>query len=149
MNGPQMIGELSARERIDRRSEWDPNTGCQLWFGPTDRYGYPCLTYRQKHTRAHRLSILDSLGLTDTDLHVMHKCHTPACVNPEHLALGTHTENMNDVKVRAQPRPYSRVTPSLKAEMARRASERQPVRQIARDMGFDPATVRYHTERSQ
>jgi hypothetical protein len=36
-------------------------------------------------------------GPIPTDKWVLHRCHNKACVNPEHLYLGTHRENMQDM----------------------------------------------------
>ncbi len=50
----------------------------------------------QKLLRAHRFSWQIHKGDIPEKLHVLHKCDTPACVNPDHLFLGTNGDNMRD-----------------------------------------------------
>jgi hypothetical protein len=53
----------------------------------------------KKRYRAHRFAFLLLHGDIPNDLLVLHTCDNPICVNPAHLYLGTHQDNMDD-KVR-------------------------------------------------
>lgn len=73
----------------------EPNTGCLLWSGTLAKDGYGHL-YAKGPTLAHRHAWTISRGPIPTDMDVCHKCDTPSCVNPDHLFLGTHLDNMRD-----------------------------------------------------
>lgn len=59
--------------------------------------GYGHLTYNGKNVRAHRFFYENLIGPIPEDLHVLHKCDNPLCVNPKHLFLGTHQDNVQDM----------------------------------------------------
>lgn len=51
-----------------------------------------------KNYNAHRWAYSQEHGLIPRGMEVMHTCDVPACVNPAHMKLGTHVENMKDCK---------------------------------------------------
>lgn len=69
---------------------------CHEWIRGKNRGGYGKITYKTKGYRAHRLAYEVANGDFNKKLHVLHKCDNPSCVNPEHLFLGTHQDNMRD-----------------------------------------------------
>lgn len=71
-----------------------PGPGCFIWAGKVDRDGYGVLRSGKRDLRAHRVAYVAAFGNPDLTLELDHTCHTPACVNPDHLEPVTRQENL-------------------------------------------------------
>jgi len=93
-----MIDEKAIRERF-----WPKvykTLGCWIWnAGKTSRdlsRGYGIFWLNGRKVLSHRVSWEIHNGPIPKGMNVLHDCDNPPCVNPEHLWLGTHSDNIQD-----------------------------------------------------
>ncbi len=68
-------------------------TGCWNWNTPNKQRGYG----NYKRLPAHRVAWFIFRGVDPIGSYVLHTCDNRRCVNPDHLYLGTQSDNMRDM----------------------------------------------------
>lgn len=79
----------------------DDASGCWSWKTPTNRDRGQINIGGKTHL-ACRVTWEVYRGEIPDGMHVLHACDNPRCVNPDHLWLGTHADNMADKKAKGR-----------------------------------------------
>lgn len=120
--------------------------GCCEWTATRGRNRYGYMRWKGKNRIVSRLTWEAANGPIPEGLDVLHTCDNPPCRTLEHLFLGTHLDNMADMKAKGRAGMVcgaSHGLAKLTDDMARniRSDPRGPTR-VARDFGVSPTTVR-------
>lgn len=79
-------------------------SGCIDWTGQKNGSGYGVISVYKKSWLTHRLVWLLNNGLLPDGLNVLHECDNPACININHLFIGTQDDNVQDMMIKGRHR---------------------------------------------
>jgi hypothetical protein len=100
----EMAGKCAEIRRDLRDSFWNKvdlfhgitDEDCWKWKGAKSPYSYPAIWHNKSSIQAYRVSWILNRGDIPPRMEICHKCDMPSCVNPSHLFVGTHRENLID-----------------------------------------------------
>jgi hypothetical protein len=102
---------LRLTSRIERRGADE----CWEWRYARSAGGYGQMWHAGRVRYVHRLVYEMECGPIPAGAHVLHSCDNPPCCNPAHLRVGTHADNMDDMRRRGRANGG---TPKLTREQA-------------------------------
>ena len=91
---------------LDKAKFWsyvDRTNYCWNWKGSLSSCGYG-VTKHGKERSAHRIAYQLIYGTIPKNKSVCHHCDNRKCVNPTHLFIGSHFDNMFDRQIKGQNR---------------------------------------------
>ncbi len=131
--------------RVDIREAGE----CWPWRGHTVQGGYGqfSASVGAKGTSAHRVAFIFTYG-DPGEYHVLHSCDNPPCCNPEHLWIGTNTDNVADKVAKGRQArlggmlsPTSKLTDDAVRDIRARRAGGEGRQSIAADYRIDVTNV--------
>lgn len=94
---------VTLQERFWSKVDRGAPSECWMWRGTISTEGYGTITERYKRYGAHRLAWQFENNVPIPAGHVVcHSCDNPACVNPDHLWVGSQADNMRDMSAKGR-----------------------------------------------
>jgi hypothetical protein len=128
---------------------------CWIWTKSTNDGGYGQFNFDGDIRLVHRLSYEIAFGPIPKSLLVCHKCDNRVCVRPDHLFLGTHTDNNRDMfkkgrghvfdgtHMRGERNPNSKLTDAQRREVWAARERGETLQSIGDRYGISKQAVRY------
>lgn len=136
--------------KVDKDGPTQPHmtTPCWLYTGSVDTSGYGQFHVRDHDEKAHRYSWALHNGPIPDGLQCLHACDETRCCRPDHLFLGTLTDNMNDKMAKGRGGhlkgtavPTSKLTENDVRLIRKGASLGFGTSSMARAWGVSPANI--------
>ena len=99
------------------------SSGCLEYLGYLQKHGYGSTSYCGKLWLSHRLAWTLSYGEIPPGACVCHTCDNPRCIEPEHLFIATHAENMVDMKKKGRRKAINSGEDNGRSKLSMQAAE--------------------------
>lgn len=135
----------------------EKTNSCWLWAGSSvksnlqEHFRYGNFRVGKMTKYAHRVSWELHNGSIPEGMCILHKCDNPLCVNPKHLFLGTHADNMKDMSTKGrggvqdqvgEKNHYAKLTWETVREIRRRyATGEEFQKDIAKDYNIERSLI--------
>lgn len=130
----------SLEDRFNAGYLAEPMSGCWLWEKTVAREKKPYgrISHLGRMYAAHRVAYELYVGPIYDGLWVLHKCDNPACVNPDHLRLGTGMDNVQDRDAKGRTAAGSRCTQAKLSieQIAAILKDHRLAKDVGRDYGI-------------
>lgn len=145
--------EKDAEERAERRRVRNRfldkvkfEGDCWIWTATRNWKGYGQFWFNGKMVQSHRHAYERLHGTIPPGKIVMHSCHTPACVKPSHLSLGTDRENLAHRdrlgrQAHGQRHAHSKLNDEKVRDIRRRYAEGETGSSLAREYGVKQPAI--------
>lgn len=154
MQSGSRIPDLSPGER---QRFWSKVTHAgECWeFQSSQTRGYGRIGLGRRIFLAHRVAFFLATGTNPEGRYVCHHCDNRSCVRPDHLFLGDHASNMDDMNAKGRGRPCggvwrvgtahhnAKLTPDAVRRMRALRAEGVAMRELARTFAVSRHTVKH------
>lgn len=133
------------REKLRRSVDVENARGCWEWKKRIGRGGYGQASFECRSMQAHRVAWLVFCGPIPDGALVCHACDNRRCINPDHLWLGTHKDNVADMHAKGRQgdiagskNPQAKLTETQVLEI--RTSQKSGYG-LAKELGVSQSTI--------
>lgn len=153
----EAMKEINADATIDERLRFHGwkveqvtsyTSPCWLYQGRINRTGYGQFAYQNKELTVSRMAYHVWVGPVPDDSFVLHRCDVRHCINPQHLFLGTHKENMKDMadkdrapKMRGELNGWHKLTNEDVIAIRKRRKAGEILRTMAEQFGVSESCI--------
>lgn len=140
----------SVRDRYYSMISTRHDSECWRWLHAKNEGGYGLIQIGRTSRFAHRVSWILHRGRIPEGMCVLHRCDNPECTNPKHLFLGTHADNMRDMKEKGRGRSAigeessaAKLTEKMVKEIrAKRQEHGRKYKHLAKEYGVSDVAIR-------
>jgi HNH endonuclease len=135
--------------KVDMTPGHGPQGDCWIYTGAKHKFGYGMINKSESKksdiTTAHDYAWEIEHGPVPEGMFVLHKCDNPPCCRIDHLFLGTHQDNMDDMMEKGR-KPRGSAVPAAKLtddQVLSIRSDKRPSVVIAAEYGISKSLVGY------